>query len=184
MNTTQDDILLLALKGDKDRIKAFKKLFYKYYDMLFKRAYQIVKDEHACEDIVLELFEEFYNEQYFNVIKTNVAAFLLTRCRQRAINYLIANRRYKERLEKYSRKIDRQETPTFTFQLWDKLANEVNIMPSRQREAFRLASLQGCQYSQAAEIMGISINSFKVHYKLAIKRLRKSFGTSNLADLL
>ena len=48
-------------------------------------------------------------------------------------------------------------------------------LPLQRLEAFNLVYIENKKYQQAADEMGISINSIKTHLKLAVKTLRKRF---------
>jgi RNA polymerase sigma factor, sigma-70 family len=181
MNYWSDEVILLELKTGRDTPKSFEQLFMKYFRLLINRAYEMIKDEHVCQDIVQTVFVEFYEHRLYETIQTSIKGYLLTQCRSRCLDYIKKKERYNERLETYSAFTYKLERPHFavSFQIRDRLDNELNALPPQQQQAFELIFNQGKKYKEAAQHMHTSIDTCKNHYKRAIKRLR-----SGLADLL
>ena len=48
-----------------------------------------------------------------------------------------------------------------------------NQLPVQRRKAFKLVYLEDKKYKEAAEEMGVSVNSIKTHLKLAVKALQQ-----------
>jgi RNA polymerase sigma-19 factor, ECF subfamily len=176
-----DEVILLELKQGHDKLTPFNELYTKYFTYLCIKAKEMVNDEQAAKDIVQGVFIEFYDKRLYDTIQTSVRACLLKQCTDRCLNYLRDRGRYEDRLANYGYYSFTHERASFTesFQIRDRLNDEISALPPQQQRAFELGFSQGKKYWEAAAVMGISINTFKNHYKSAMRRLR-----SGLADLL
>jgi len=58
----------------------------------------------------------------------------------------------------------------------EKIYNEVENLPEKCREVFKVIVLENLKYKQAAESLGISVNTVKTHYSRALRQLQKSLG--------
>lgn len=181
MQFWEDDVILLELKTGRNKLKAFEQLFNKYCRLLCNIAFDIIKNEQECEDIVQELFINFYEKEQYSSVNIPVRNYLIVLCRNRCLNHLKARQRSEKKLGEYRLYNNTSIQPHFelTFQIKSRVNGEIMAMSPQQQKAFDLGFNQGKTYLDAASEMGVSLNTFKDYYKLALKKLR-----TGLADLL
>jgi len=61
-----------------------------------------------------------------------------------------------------------------TGDLERRLQQEVEKLPTKQRDVFLLRAQQGTDYEEIAEVLGTSVGAARVHYHHAVKRIKKA----------
>lgn len=175
MKNDTDKLLLQQLKqGD---IAAYESLFKKYYKLLNVEAYLLLEDRMEAEDQVQLLFIELWNKKVHLNIQTSLKGYLRKAIRNRCLNTIekwkLEEKRFNNRFDVNS---DRTE-PDWMERI--EMENEFNslleTLPPQRLQAFYLVYMDKKRYKDAAEEMGITINSIKTHLKLAVKDLRRKF---------
>lgn len=170
--TDQDQIQLLDAfkRGD---VAAFECVFKLYYKPLRLQAFLILKNEEEAEDQVQQLFLDIWNKQLYRNVQQSLKAYLYTATRNRCLNYVTkANVETKMR-EEYagyasSSLFDTVHEPS----LQPSLLAVLNELPAQRFKAFSLVHMEDRKYYEAAQEMGISVNSLKSHLRLAVKFLK------------
>jgi RNA polymerase sigma-70 factor (ECF subfamily) len=154
--------------------EAFETLFKKYYKLLNVSAFYILRDEMEAEDTVQGLFLDFWEKQLYKNINSSLRAYLKTAIRNRCLKRVEKGTIIQKKLIDYQYTLTEIETTEseqpapeiFT----DKILSDLSI---QRLQAFTLVHYQNKKYKDAAVEMGISINSFKTHLKLAVKTLKE-----------
>lgn len=169
-----DDENLLKLLQD-DSVEAFGQVFIKYYKPLCLQAQIILKDQVSSEDLVQNLFIEIWNKKLYLQIETSVKNYLFRAVKNRCYNQLKKDKVNQKKLRGYL-----SQNTTNRFPKWverKELAAKINHalaeLPQQRQRAFTIVYIENKKYKEAAEEMGISINSVKTHLRLALKLLRK-----------
>jgi len=168
-----DDNQLLALVKIGSA-KAYETLFERYYKFLCLQASLFLMDEHEAEDLVLELFVEVWDKKLYANIDQSVKAYLYRAVRNKCINTSRKNKLIKQKQIGYQIASQKEWMPAWLEQR--ELAANINSVlqefPEQRLRAFTLVYLEKKRYQEAADEMGLSINSIKTHLKLAIQVLR------------
>jgi RNA polymerase sigma-70 factor (ECF subfamily) len=64
-----------------------------------------------------------------------------------------------------------------------KVQNALNILPEQSKRVFELCVIEGLQYKNTADVLGISTNTVKYHLKKAFKILRHNLSGSYFFSL-
>lgn len=177
MENLGEDSLFFALKrGD---IATYETIFKRYYKSLVVEAYYLLKDAAEAEDQVQQFFFEAYSTNALASIHTSVKAYLHTSIRNKCLN-LLAKRKVEDgRRENYLQtKTGQQNGADATLEnreLSEKMELAISKLPYRRLQALKLVYLEDRKYQEAADILGISVNSIKTHLRLALEALRKDF---------
>ena len=172
MHEFDDSELLALLKNDS--LKAYEILFKKYYKLLCLQAAYFLMDEVEAEDLVLELFSEIWDKKVYRKIEHSFKAYVYRAVRNKCINIARKNKLAKQKREKYSESY--QEEREYAWMEQRELATNINNalqeFPAQRLKAFTLVYIEKKRYQEAADEMGLSINSVKTHLKLALQVLR------------
>lgn len=153
----------------------FDTLYRNYYEQLFRFAFQFVRDEEECYDIVSGAFEKLWLHLSQRPMD-NVAAYLFTVVRNRSIDAL----RRQKRQEKYvaftellmTEYVEEQEYESDNYNklLIDRVLETLPSPPTR--EILVACYLEEKKYREVAEEMGITVATVKKHMVRALKIIR------------
>lgn len=165
--------LLLQLK--EGNIDAYEQLFKKYYKQLLMEAYFLLKDEMEAEDQVQSLFIEIWDRQLYLNINTSVKSYLHVSIRNRCLGVIKKEKTAQKRIDKYAYTLDEADEVNVVERRESdgRLATILSELPGKRSQAFSLVYLEDKKYKEAADEMGITINSVKTHLKLAVKALQQ-----------
>lgn len=177
MNNLDGESLFFALKrGD---IAAYETVFKQYYKSLVVEAFYLLKDAAEAEDQVQQFFVDAYSTNALSSIRTSVKAYLHTAIRNRCLNLLAKQRAEDSHKESYLQsetgQLIESDIRLENRELFEKMELAISKLPDRRLQALKLVYLEERKYQEAADILGISINSIKTHLRLALEALRKDF---------
>lgn len=173
----QDDAVLEQLKCEKTKETAFSIIYKEYYRDYAYLAYQILKDVQVAEDIAQTLFVRFWQRKDYSGIQTmsDLRGFLYRSCQNLCFNYLKSKNVHQKSVDAYQKINNRTETYFLeSFQIAASINAALKRMSVQRLAAFRLIYFENQNYQDAAQRMGVSINTLKVHLKKAVKELRNA----------
>lgn len=169
MTELSDDILLELRK--KRSQEAFRKFFTHYYSRLIIWAHSITRDPQVAEDIVQDFFLDFWQNNRFDAVHSNLTSYCYRAIRNASLRHL--SRQVKTTdiggLENIS--ADRERT-IIDWELREQIFTEIDNLPDKCREVFIQCVLYGKTYEAVAQELGISINTVRTHMTKAFKTLR------------
>ena len=166
-----DDQLLFLLK--KGNMRAFNRIYKKYWKRLFTYAYKIFEDKHICEDLVQEVFIKLWRNASESTIN-NLEAYLF-----KAVKYQISNniRRLKwtashdESLNEVV-SANRTESRIELDELQQLVEASVQMLPAKCQEVFRLSRNEHLSNQEIADRLNISIRTVEAHIHQALKLMK------------
>jgi RNA polymerase sigma-70 factor (family 1) len=170
--SNNDPIDLSAL----DR-KEYESLFHQYYQWLCLQVCKITEDWHASEDIVQDFFIKCWQNRASLHIRQSFAAFALVSVRNAALNYL-KKESIRTKHETASSSTFSEEELSSTAvsdeadQRYLQIITAINNLPEQRRKAFILSRQHNMKYAGIATELGISVNTVKMHLRLAYQELR------------
>lgn len=182
MQELEDQQTLALLKNGS--LAAYETVFKKYYKKLCFQAVLFLKDETEAEDLVLELFVDIWHKKIYRRIDRSLEAYLCQSVRNKCINRVRKNKiaRSKEvEYMEYHRQV-RESEWLDQHELSGRTSNINSLLlelPAQRLRAIMLVYMEKKRYREAAEEMGLSVNSVKTHLRLAITALKhklKKFG--------
>jgi RNA polymerase sigma-70 factor (ECF subfamily) len=167
----KDKKLLADLKKSKE--SAFDELFRTYFQNLTWFAMKMVKDRETAEEVVQDLFVNFWEKRHELDLKVSIKAYLY-----RAVynNSIHASRREKlhdkneltlanELVEDFDNVLETSELETRIFGLIEQL-------PTECQRIFKLSRFEELKYKEIAEQLQISIKTVETQMSRALKFLR------------
>ncbi|RYF97538.1 MAG: sigma-70 family RNA polymerase sigma factor, partial [Chitinophagaceae bacterium] len=124
-----------------------------------------------------QLFLDIWNQGLYRNIQKSLKAYLHTSIKHRCLNHIRISSRQTRHLHEYAGQLE-IDTSEGEAQTSPQLLTALDGLPTQQMKAFHLIHMENKRYQDAAQEMGISINSLKSHLKLAVKFVRIKLKTS------
>ncbi len=173
MNLNSDVGLLTRIKqGDS---AAFDALFRKYYKMLCVNAFFYLKNEADAEDLVQTFFIEFVEKRIFEHLEGEIKGYLFKSIHNRCLNHIRKSNSLKAKQEEFEFVDEERNSDEYLMRenVYVLIERALYDLPLQRKQALTMVYLENRRYQEAADRMGISINSLKTHLKLGLKSLRK-----------
>lgn len=170
----RDKIILEKLeRGDEDALKS---LFDAYYSLLCVYSVQITESLDESEDIVQELFINFWEKKRHNNISISLNKYLFYAVRNASIMYARKNNKYLKiqelEEEAYSPIDDLQDDEELMLR-YQQLHKTLEKLSPKEYKVLTEVILNGKKYKEVALELNISVNTVKTHLARALKILRK-----------
>lgn len=181
MPQQQDEFIVERLKSND--LAAYDELYLKYFKLLCASAYFLLKSESDAKDLVQNLFMDIWDKKLYLHFHNDVKGYLLLAIKNRSLNFIKKQKVAEKRAHGFTMVCDTQENEVTDEDTQEKLRDKLNDMLSnmkgQKRAAITMVYFNDKKYSEAAEGMGIGVNSFKTHLKAAIKKLREGMNPKN-----
>lgn len=157
--------------------KGFDLLFRKYYGKLCSHCIRFVHSKAFAEDIVSEIFVNFWQKKVYENIDTSFKAYLYRSVQFRSYNFLKKEflRETNEIREiDFARKtaVEKPDDILFYHELATKLDKIIKELPGQSRKAFQLSRLEGMKYSEIANEMGITVSAVERLISRALAKIK------------
>lgn len=178
---TENELLLLIKKSDE---RAFELIFRLYYHPLKLFADNIFKDPEQSEDIVQEVFVQFW-ENRKSIKVTALKSYLFTIVKNKALNQL-------RHLQVKQKHIFEIQHTSDKFEEIDEESNEQKLeliasiekLPTQCKNVFIMSRMHGLKHKEIAEELGISVKTVKNQIGKALKLLREDLGGISIALII
>jgi len=174
---SDEKLLVLIKSGDKE---AYAEIYERYWPLLYRHAIKMLRDSDESEDVIQDVFINFWKKAPELQDSTAVGAYLYTATRNRILNLFTRNHVHVNYLN------DLGDFMKNGYELTDHLIREkilaglieaeIQKLPSRMREVFELKRKQNLSYKEIADQMNISELTVKTQMNKAITTLRSKFG--------
>ncbi|WP_207425019.1 RNA polymerase sigma factor [Pedobacter sp. SYSU D00535] len=178
------DLIAGIISGDKE---AFSEFYNRNWEFLYQFAISRLKDTDEAKDVVQEIFVTAWlkKEQLESV--ENIRAYLLTMVKHETIRKISHALRLQEKITHYHEYV----LPSFVLpddhaaykELVSILDREIENLPDRQREIYRLNKEQELSIQEIAAQLNLSSQTVKNQLGLAKKRLRTAASEAMLGLL-
>ncbi len=161
--------------------KGFELLFRKYYTNLCNHAIRFVYSKEMAEDIVAEVFTNFWQNKVYENITTSYRSYLYTSVRYRAYNTIkneinrttnLENNEFDFQYSDSSVVLQPDEILHF-HELTKKLETSIQNLPQQSRKAFQLNRLEGKKYTEVAIEMQITVSAVERLISRALAKIRQ-----------
>ena len=159
-------------------------IFHQYYSPLCNFALRIVKDEHAAEDVVQNLFIQLWEKDKLSEVK-NVEHFLLRSVKFKCYDYLRTRSAEKEVPLDSIQEAGALAASELKDEDIDPLFHYFAAkLPQKTREIFLLSRKSGMTYKEIAEELDISVKTVENQMGRALRMMRKILKEHDLLMLL
>lgn len=178
MNIQHDHIDQVSIKNNTD----FSKLYRDYYVLLCTIADHYLKDKFQAEEVVGDVFLNYWEKLEDIKITTSIKAYLVRAVQNRCLNLIEHGKvteKIKQKIEHESQLnglAESQEYPLgslYEKELASLIYSSLCTLPDQCRKIFRLSRDEGLTYEEISQQLGISVNTTKTQMKIALSKLRE-----------
>jgi len=148
-----------------------------------------IQDKEEAEDIILDCFAKLWNGDHAQVYSLqNIKAFLYISCRNACFNHLKKLKTKTAVQEEYSKQLDYSEESVLNkiieTEVVELLAQEIEHLPEKCREVFKLLYFDHKKPDEIARELGISVKTVSGHKAKAIEILKSSVTKKGISNTL
>lgn len=172
--------LVKGLQDNKE--EALTKIYNKYWEVMYMAAYNLVKDQSVCEDIVQEVFISLWQRREKLAIKTSLKSYLYTSTVYKVYDHFNKNKKMlkDELFDDFENKIETSnpETKLMHQELISYLDSIIDTLPDKCKEVYKLSRENMLSNKEIAEQLNISQRTVEGHISKALKILKESLGVA------
>ena len=143
----------------------FEQIYLSYFSKMKRFAREYVLSDEDAENIVQDVFLDFWEKKELLPLPINILAYLFTSIKNRCIDFL------RHKMKYYS--LGELDEGIFEKDDVEQLLSKViDSLPERCREIFLKSKIEGKKQKEIAEEMNISINTVETQMGIAYKKLR------------
>ncbi len=171
-----DQIVRVAFEESVSR--GFETLFRLYYQALYSHALRFVYSKEKAEDLVCDVFYDFWKSNSFHSIQITYRAYLYAAVRNRAYTYV----RYELKEERnmiaseFSEHILAEGSPESIMEydeLHQRINHAIHELPPQCQRVFLLSRFEGKKNREIADRLDLSLKTVEAHLAKALSQLRK-----------
>jgi len=173
------DASLTALLKEGDHV-AYLEIYDRYKTPLQQHAWKKLGHAEDVQDVIQDLFTELWVKREDLVFTTGLANYLFTAIRNRSLNLIYKKRKetpYLDSLEEFIQEgnylIDLQIREK---EFRDLIHREVDNLPPRMKEVFKLSREEGLSHKEIALRLGTSEHTIAKQMTNVLKVLREKLG--------
>jgi len=182
-------MIIDLIEGSFERFRngdeqVFDELFNGYSQALYGMVYQIIRRKDAAEDIVIETFLKLWENRGRMNDPRHIQNFLFVTARHAAIDYQRNTRKLRVNMSGSMDDIgaikDKDRVPLYEELnyglILKRIEREVEALPRRRRQVFRLHWMEGKSVDEIAVAMDISPSTVYNQLGMASKTIRNNLG--------
>lgn len=175
-----ESIIRNVLKTNPER--GFEMLFKRYYKPLCNHAVRFVYSKEIAEDVVSEVFVNFWKKKHYENVSSSYRAYLYQAVRNTIYNHLKSEFGKKNNHGLYVDNASREnelefDTPQRILlfdELYRKIEQSVDGFPPQCQKVFLLSRFEGKKNREIAEELNIKIKTVEAHMMKALSMLKNS----------
>ena len=176
-------LISIHRKIQNGNIKEFEKLFRSLYTPLCNFAFSFLGDMDAAEEIVQELFYNYWKNRQSISIKSSIKSYLYKATRNSCLK-TIEHKKVKEKYaSNYRNMIDiTVKSPQQEMEAMEVdsiIEKSLKQLPEKCREIFVLSRFDGLKYHEIAHKLSISIKTVEANMGKALKIFRENLDIYN-----
>jgi RNA polymerase sigma-70 factor (ECF subfamily) len=174
-----DSATFLKLTFEQNPAKGLELLFKRFYNPLCSHAVRFVYSKQLAEDLVSEVFFQFYRSKAYENISTSYTSYLFRSVRNECFTYM---RREFGKMDTLD--VTEENSISCYQQLPDaeihynnlflKVNEVIARLPTQCQKVFLLSRFENKKYNEIANELHISPKTVEVHISKALKHLRSA----------
>lgn len=183
---------MLPSLSDKDLLvsaeeeAAFKMLYNRYWEGLYRKAYSRLGNSSDAEDLVQEIFISVWRNRQTITAEPSLLPYLLS-----ALKYAVIKKLYREARKGNTLPLSVHELEQIGIteedilhyrELQGALYREISTLPERMQQIYRLNRMDQLQVAEIAARLNLSEQTVRNTLSIAVKRLREKLADFSTAS--
>lgn len=167
------DTELVALL-QQDELSAFIEIYNRYWSKLYNAAYKRIKNHEACEEIVQDVFTNFWSKRNSLTLTIGLGNYLFTSTKNQVVDYYrkqIVRNHFRFGLV-YCDYDNSNEQSVFLRDLQDHIVGLIDQLPDKCKSVYQLSRIENRSNKEIAVLLNISEKTVEGHLTKALKQLR------------
>ncbi|HEY0128134.1 MAG TPA: sigma-70 family RNA polymerase sigma factor [Rubrobacteraceae bacterium] len=180
-----EELMLLVNNGEP---KAFATLYDRHSRAAYCRAYRMMGEKQAAEDLAQEAFIKVWRRAgSYRAQKASVRTWILSIVHNRGIDQLrshASRRRTQEKIEASAASSQPSEeafAETWRNTQAEQVREALSTLPKEQLKILELAYFSGYTHVQIAELLNVPLGTVKGRMRLGLKKIRAYFESPDAA---
>lgn len=149
----------------------FERVFKAHWREMYQAAYFKLKNHSQCEDLIQEVFVSLWERREKLQVQKNWRAYLLTAVKYQVMRNLVSVQRCEVSLDDYIEPAQQEEFLDLES-LYSRIEVEIEKLPGRAGQIFRMNKLEGYTVDEIAEILNLAPQTVHNQLSIALKGLR------------
>ena len=152
----------------------FARLFRHYHAVLTQHAFRFVHDHETAQDLVADIFTNFWQQKQYTSVTTSYRAYLFQAVRFKAISHL-RHQQVQQQFLLLRSDLDASASVDQLLHEQDLLhyiEQTLNRLPPRCRQVFVMSRFDEKTYAEIAAELSISVKAVEVHISKALVHFR------------
>lgn len=173
----EESVTLTDLQGGD--AKALEQLYLRYYDLLFRQAYGILKEKDLAEDIVQDTFVYIWQHKKTLSIQSSIKAYLQAMVRYQVFHVIKNGQTRPQVYENISERMAKGGSLSPQDILEEKeliksISDVVDTLPDRCREVYLMSRELQLSHREIADKLDISTKTVENHITKALQAIKSS----------
>ena len=174
-----DSAVFLKTTFEENPSKGLELLFKRYYNPLCSHAVRFVYSKQIAEDLVSEVFFQFYRTRAYENITSSYTSYLFRSVRNECYTYMKREFGKMDTLEvseesTFSTYHQQPDAEIHYNNLFIKVNEVIARLPTQCQKVFLLSRFENKKYHEIADELHISPKTVEVHISKALKHLRSA----------
>jgi len=156
--------------------EAFGVIYRQYWSSLYSAAYNYTRSRETAQEIVQEVFVKLWLRRKQLQVTTEAKAYLLGATRNKVYDHfdrLAVEQKHAAFLARHTPVSAHETDQQLAYaELSELVERQINALPSKTRDVFRLSRMEGLSIAEIARQLRISSKGVEYHLSKALKHLR------------
>lgn len=176
-----DSAVFLKAAFESDPSQGLALLFRRFYNPLCSHAVRFVYSKQVAEDLVSEVFFQFYRTKAYENINSSYTSYLFRCVRNECYTYMRKEFGKTDSLESsaehnFSSYHQQPDAEIHYNHLFLKVNEVISQLPMQCQRVFLMSRFESKKYNEIADELHISPKTVEVHISKALKYLRNALG--------
>ncbi len=170
----EKNMIIDITNGDE---KAFEALFKSFFPELCFYAIRFVEDMESAEEIVQDIFFNFWNNREKLNVNTSVKSYLYATVRNTCLNLIKHQKVENKYREHFARNLQADELDEAKWiennDLENRILATIDKLPTQRQKIFKMSRFEELSYKEIASQLNLSVKTVENQMGSALKFLRK-----------